>query len=74
MVTLDQCIELFTQPETLSKEEAWSVWGVVSEVVETRCSNVHTFRDSTVQWNLSIKDTLPIKTSKCQIMRTKCQA
>lgn len=22
-VTLDQCIELFTQPETLSKEEAW---------------------------------------------------
>ena len=22
-VTLSQCIELFTQPETLSKEEAW---------------------------------------------------
>ncbi len=29
-VTLDQCIELFTQPETLSKEEAWSVEGGVA--------------------------------------------
>ena len=25
-ITLEQCLELFTEPELLSKEEAWWVW------------------------------------------------